>query len=380
MKIFFVLPNLECGGAEKMTVQFLNEIDLTKFCPAVVLFKAKGKLLGQLASQIRVIDLGADLLKKNFFTRFFMLVFQIRRTINSENPKMVISILLYPNILVSLAGLLSKRFIHIVSIRSFLAKSIESYRCRPLWFFILKWVFGKADWVFCVAEGIRDELQRVFKTKASKVLTVRNGINISEILALSQEKAEDIPCLFENIPVIVSVGVLKKAKNYRLLLEAFSLLLQKRSCRLLLIGDGPERGALYEKAETLGILGNVIFAGFKKNPHQYVVKASLFVLTSDYEGYHNASMEAHVCGVPVIATEVFREAHGQDNFSSIYYVKHNDPEDLARGMMTVLENNNLRKNLIQNGRLWADQNNLEHYVTDLEGLLNNISEKNQAGR
>lgn len=365
-----------------MTVQFLNKMDLTKFCPIVVLFEAKGKLLEQLTPQIRVVDLGRGrgLLKKNFFTRFFMLVFQIRRMINSENPKIVISILLYPNILVSLAGLLSKKFIHIVSIRSFLAKSIESYRCRSLWLFVLKWVLGKADWVFCVAEGIRDELQLVFKTKASKVLTVRNGIDIPEILALSQEKAEDISCLFENIPVIVSVGSLKKAKNFQLLLESFALLSKQSAGRLLLIGDGPEKEALMDRAKSLGVLDRVTFLGHQKNPHQYVAKASLFVLTSDYEGYHLASMEAHACGVPVIATEAFRKTHGENNFTTVYYVKHNDPEDLAKGMMTVLENNDLRKNLIQNGRLWADQNNLEHYVTNLEGILNNISEGNQVGR
>jgi len=105
--------------------------------------------------------------------------------------------------------------------------------------------------------------------------------------------------------VIGSVGRLAWVKGYDRLLVAFrALSAELPDACLLLVGDGPERGALERLAASLGIRSRVIFAGFQPDVGGYYAAMHLFVLPSRSEGVALSLLEAMAAGVPAVATAV----------------------------------------------------------------------------
>jgi glycosyltransferase involved in cell wall biosynthesis len=104
---------------------------------------------------------------------------------------------------------------------------------------------------------------------------------------------------------IVTVGRLVAQKNHDLFLRAAQRLTRAvPGLRFVIVGDGPLRPALTEQAAQLGIAEQVHFAGERTDVEDLLRGASLFWLTSRWEGLPNVVLEALACGVPVIATDV----------------------------------------------------------------------------
>jgi glycosyltransferase involved in cell wall biosynthesis len=102
--------------------------------------------------------------------------------------------------------------------------------------------------------------------------------------------------------VIVATGRLAPQKNFPLLLQAFALLRRQRPARLLILGEGRLRPQLEALIAELGLGEDVALPGFVTNPYAAFARASLFVLSSDYEGLGNVLIEAMACGCPVVST------------------------------------------------------------------------------
>jgi glycosyltransferase involved in cell wall biosynthesis len=104
--------------------------------------------------------------------------------------------------------------------------------------------------------------------------------------------------------IMLSVGRLHRQKGHDLLLRAFAALPPALGAwRLVVAGEGEERGALAALAESLGVAGRVRFAGFVADPRVLYREAALFVLASRYEGMSNALLEAMSQGLPAVVAD-----------------------------------------------------------------------------
>lgn len=104
-------------------------------------------------------------------------------------------------------------------------------------------------------------------------------------------------------PCILAVGRLRPEKNYPLLLHAFAEARRHRRCRLIIIGDGPERPQLEAICRDRDLTDSVLLPGYINAPSGWLNHASLFVCSSLYEGFGNVIVEAMACGVPVVSTD-----------------------------------------------------------------------------
>lgn len=103
---------------------------------------------------------------------------------------------------------------------------------------------------------------------------------------------------------IITVGRLFKQKNQKLLIDSFNLIHRKiPNEKLIIYGEGPLRTELEQYVSDLGLSDRVLLPGQISNVADAMEKASVFVLSSDYEGLPNALMEAMAVGVPVISTD-----------------------------------------------------------------------------
>lgn len=165
---------------------------------------------------------------------------------------------------------------------------------------INKLVYNKADVTICVAEKLSRDLREIYQLPIGKVVTLYNPYDFDSIV---EQANKNIPIEIRH-PAIVTMGRLDKIKGYRHLLNAFALV-QKiiPEASLIFVGEGSEKDKLKELVTVLGLTENVVFVGFQANPHSYLSKCDIYVLSSIHEGFPNALVEAMACGLPVVATD-----------------------------------------------------------------------------
>ncbi|MBP2639411.1 MAG: glycosyl transferase group 1 [Firmicutes bacterium] len=165
---------------------------------------------------------------------------------------------------------------------------------------ISRLVYGRADVVITVAKKLSEDLAALYDIPAAKVKTVYNPYDLTE---LSDLAGHPVPIEIGS-PTIVSVGRMQKVKGYRHLINAMAHVIAFiPQAKLLLIGTGDEAAALQKYTEKLGLIDNVLFAGFQPNPYSYEAKCDLYALSSINEGFPNTLVEALACGLPIVAAD-----------------------------------------------------------------------------
>lgn len=140
---------------------------------------------------------------------------------------------------------------------------------------------------------------------------------------------------------IVTVGRLHKQKNQLLLIEAYSLLpLEFKDYILEIYGDGEMKNFLQDKINEKKLSNKIILKGTYSDIHQRIIGASLFVLSSDYEGLPNALLEAMSLGIPCISTDC-RPGGAKEvlkNGKSGIIVERGNKQQLAEAMEYLIRN------------------------------------------
>lgn len=167
----------------------------------------------------------------------------------------------------------------------------------PLARLVVERSYPAASRVIAVSGGVAEDLASNFGVPTDRIVVIPNPVDAHRLRSWAQE-APQISC---DTPFVVGVGRLTPSKNFPLLLDAFAR--ADAWERLVILGEGPERQALEARASALGLADRVAFPGFLANPHSVVARASVFVLSSNEEGFPNALVEAMALGVPVVATD-----------------------------------------------------------------------------
>lgn len=145
-----------------------------------------------------------------------------------------------------------------------------------------------------LANGLRND------TLPSKVRLISNGVDIDEVREAQKADVDG-----GNDFVVGFIGRLVPLKNVETLLNAMQLVQSWRpQVRLKIVGAGPERVVLEQRAKDLGIGNQVDFLGFRDDAVALLKTFNLFVLPSLSEGIPRCVMEAMAAGVPVVASDI----------------------------------------------------------------------------
>ncbi|HVC59731.1 MAG TPA: glycosyltransferase [Acetobacteraceae bacterium] len=173
----------------------------------------------------------------------------------------------------------------------------------------------------------------------ARVRYIPNGIDLERFAAArAVARAANTP------PVIGTVAALRAEKNLSRLLRAFAAV--TRPARLVIVGDGPERGTLEELTRALGLQEQVRFAGHIDDPAPLYAGFDVFALSSDTEQMPLSVIEAMAAGLPVAATDV-GDVRAMLSGENAPFVGKPDDADLARSLTALLENPALRARICQ---------------------------------
>jgi glycosyltransferase involved in cell wall biosynthesis len=142
----------------------------------------------------------------------------------------------------------------------------------------------------------------VWAQPRARVHRISNGIAVAAYAVAPQDDA--IPG-FRKRPSEVVIGTLaglRSVKNIPRLVRAFATL--PSNTKLIIVGEGPERGAIVDEAQRCGVAERVVLPGFMPSPDHYLGHFDIFALSSDSEQFPISLAEAMAAGLPVVATDV----------------------------------------------------------------------------
>ena len=157
--------------------------------------------------------------------------------------------------------------------------------------------------VICVSKGVMD-CHLKSGVNSEKCVVVYNGIDASSSPSIPPEEVKRRLGVDEGALVIGTVCSLVKRKRVSMLLEAVAALKDRGDIRAVIVGEGPDAGALKRKAQALGISGRVVFTGFSSDALSYINAFDIFVLPSGNEGLPRVILEAMLMGKPVAAFDI----------------------------------------------------------------------------
>ncbi len=237
-----------------------------------------------------------------------------------------------------------------------------------------------------VSNELKQYLVDDVQISAKRVTQILNGVDVDKFAP--PQAVDDIRRQFDEVSshivsgqrvIIGAVGRLQKVKNYALLINAFSKLLEKghfkEKLSLVVVGDGPERQNLMDLSIELGVNENVWFAGASSNVSELLQLMNVFVLSSVAEGISNTILEAMATGLPVIATAVGGNVELVRDGETGFLVESDHLDSMAQALQRVCENDELRERQASLARQCAvSEYSLDtmvaHYQDTYEGLLN----------
>ena len=180
----------------------------------------------------------------------------------------------------------------------------------------------------------------LWKLPRERVHYIPNGIDCQRFLAAAHE-----PCTRDDDrPVIGTVAALREEKNLFRLLDAFRSVRDRKVCRLVISGDGPEREKLVAHAKRLGLTGDVTFTGHRSDVERAYAGLDVFALSSDTEQMPTSVLEAMAAGLPVASTDV-GDVGAMVAPANRRFVVSGATDALAHAILTLLSDPELRRNV-----------------------------------
>jgi glycosyltransferase involved in cell wall biosynthesis len=298
-RIAIYVPNLLGGGGQRSMLNLAHGIAERNCAVDLVLAQAVGAFLDDVRHPVRLVDLEAS--------RALASLPALVRYLRHERPKAMLSVFDYANIIAlwawRLASVSTRMFVCEQNTISQEAGNAARWRARrtPQ---LMKWFYPWAAGIVVVSEGVRDDMAEVTGISRERITVISNPAVVGTEVAEKAKAPLDHPW-FEpgQPPVLVAVGRLQEQKDYPTMIQALAQVRQARPVRLVILGEGKERSALEAQIEALGLQEDVSLPGFVMNPYAYLARASLFVLSSRWEGLPTVLIEALCCGTPVVSMD-----------------------------------------------------------------------------
>ncbi len=164
---------------------------------------------------------------------------------------------------------------------------------------LYRMLYPLADCVICQSRAMAEDLKREIAVPSKRIVVLPNPVDLEGILA-----AQSAPSAWNGVgPHLLAVGRLAPVKGFDLLIEALVRVRERfPSADLTIAGSGKEKAALQALSQKANLRSSIRIAESLANPYRLFPGATLFVLSSRYEGMPNALLEAAAAGLPLVAT------------------------------------------------------------------------------
>ena len=366
MRITLIISTLGAGGAERTMSLMANYwVQHGRNVTLVTLASTEADFYA-LDSRVQRVGLGLMGNSLNFIVAVWnnvLRVWRLRQKIKDSQPDVIISFVDKTNVL-ALASSLGLRRPVITS------EQIDprQYEIGFIWERMRRLMYPKAAAVVMQTHDVRPWAERMVERE--RVYVIPSPVHVP---------TKDIESSDPHGPrgserLVAAMGRLKRQKGFDLLLQAFAQCSSKHAnWSLLILGEGEERACLEALVRELGIKDRVAMPGCVQDPSRILRRADLFVLSSRYEGFPNALLEAMACNLPVISTDC--PSGPRDivrNGVNAVLIPANDVNALARSMDCLMGDETERQRLGANAGEVTERFSLEKIMNMWDKVLTRI--------
>lgn len=355
-KILFLIHDLGQGGAEKVLVNFVNNMDRLKFDISVTALFGGGVNEQFLASDIHFRAVFPKEVPGNSKLMKLLTPAQLHRMCVKEHYDIEVSYLEGPSArVISGCQDVSTKLVSWIHVEQHTMERLSgSFRSERE----ARECYNRFDQTVCVSQYVHDDFCRILNfQKPCRVLY--NTVESEKILANASNAA---PELMDGGKIrLIAVGTLKESKGYMRLLSIIKRLLgEKYPTHLYILGIGPLQHEMERFIQANNLQEAITLLGYQTNPYKYVSKCDLFVCASFAEGFSTAATEALIVGTPVCTVEVsgMKEMLGEHNEWGI--VTENSEEALYQGIKDLLDHPDklvhYKEKAIERGKTFSTEN------------------------
>lgn len=294
-RILYIIGQLSPDGTEWQLVHLLRGIDKAVFqCYVCSLWPVL-----DLAPEVR--ESGAVLVPIYKRFRFDPTVpFRLARFIRREKIDIVHCMLPTANLWGRLGGILARAKI-VVSERN-----VETW--KPwYWLWLDRLLARYTNLILANAEAIKKFVVSSTKIEPDRVRVIYNSVNPARFSSVDPAALRSEFGIMPEARVVTSIGRLEEQKDFSTFLAACAMVRERVGSlpiKILIVGQGPLREDLERQTQALGLSGETMFLGWRKDIGTVLALTDIFVLTSIREGLPNVVLEAMAARKPVVASRV----------------------------------------------------------------------------
>lgn len=312
--ILLLIPNLGTGGAQKVFRQQLSFLSSHYVVHACV-FNLDGAFDGDKNTNLHSLDVPAG---SNTFWKAWYFCLRVIR-LRSLKKKL--------NIHVSISHLEGADYVNVLSrTRDKVIcwihgtkKFDENIEGKTGWLrksVLIPFLTNRSDRIVTVSEAIRHELIDEYEIEPQKIVRIYNGFDTEQIAYAKQERIPEKFLFLGRTSAIITHCRLSRQKNLFALLQIHARVCARTKYPLIILGDGELRDELLAFSQSLNLKTfhvwsemsvepgyDVYFLGYQANPYRFLAIASMYVMTSGWEGFPLALCEALTCGLTGMSTD-----------------------------------------------------------------------------
>lgn len=240
---------------------------------------------------------------------------------------------------------------------------------------VVEFSINASDGVTAVSNQLRKETYETFNIK-NEIKVIHNFIDFTRFRKTNKDHFRKAIAL-DDEKIMVHISNFRMVKRVQDVIYVFDKIVKQVKCKLLMIGDGPERKHMEELCRSLQLCDHIRFLGKQEAVEEILAIADLFIMPSENESFGLAALEAMACEVPVISSNAGGLPEVNIDGVTGFMYEIGDIEGMAAGSIELLTNEEkltqFRQNAFNHAKKFDIENILPHYENYYYEVINNLA-------
>ncbi|MGZ8524845.1 MAG: N-acetyl-alpha-D-glucosaminyl L-malate synthase BshA [Chitinophagaceae bacterium] len=231
---------------------------------------------------------------------------------------------------------------------------------------VVAFSINQSDAITAVSENLRDETYRTFKIE-KEIEVIYNFVDVQRFTRKPIDAFRKVIAP-NGERILLHTSNFRKIKRVQDVVKIFYEVHKQLPSKLLFVGDGPERQMAEELSRTLNVCDDVRFVGKQEQIEDILAIADLFLLTSDYESFGLAALEAMASGVPVVSTNAGGLKEIMEQGETGYMADIGDINAMSQFALDILKKDDILSRFKKNASAHAKKYDISNIIPVYEKL------------
>lgn len=250
---------------------------------------------------------------------------------------------------------------------------------------LINWlIYFPVEWIFSFVTDVLITINKEDYNRAKKYFHAKKteyipGVGIEcekiENIAVSREEKRKEVGILENETAVLSVGELNDNKNHETIIKAISKTENNKNIVYVICGNGNKKEDLEELSKKLNV--NLKLLGYRSDVFEICKACDIFAFPSKREGFGLASIEAMMCGLPLVTSNIHGIVDYSQNDYSGYNCSPTDVNSFAKNIEFLINNPEKRKEFGENNKKTAKNYDVKNVLEKMKKIFEELEEKNE---